>query len=98
MAALFLPIFVIITGLVLPFSGGEPGAGYEQIHPIISLWLVRLVLFGILSLAMFHCAHRIRHIIMDLGLRHAGPVLPCVCYGAASVGVVLTAIFLVGVS
>ena len=87
MAAIFMPALVLVTGFLLPFrEGAEAGAGYEHVHGIVSFWLMRLVLFGVLALTLFHCAHRIRHILLDLGLRGLGTPLSVGCYGLAFLG------------
>ena len=95
MAALFVPVLVIVTGLLLPFGEAEGfGAGYEEVHRVVSFWAVRLVTFVVFFLTFFHCAHRIRHILMDIGLRAASRSLFFACYGAAVVGTVLAALTL----
>ncbi len=89
MAALFVPVMVLVTGLVLPFLGtGDPEARYIQAMSLVSSWLVRIVLFVVIFLSFFHCAHRIRHVLMDLGLRRAGTVLMICCYSGALAGTV----------
>ena len=96
MSAIFIPALIVITGLVLPFmAGDDPAAHYERLDGVVSSWIARLILFGILMLSFFHCAHRIRHILFDLGLRHTGMLLSVVCYGAAILGTVLAAYILV---
>jgi fumarate reductase subunit D len=47
---------------------------------------VRIVLFGVFFLSFFHAAHRIRHILMDVGWRTATVPLSILCYGGAIVG------------
>ncbi len=72
MSALFLPVMVILCGLVLPWQSGvhDRRAAYEHIHGLVSWWPVRLVLAGVIALSFFHVAHRIRHVLIDLGWRH----------------------------
>ena len=96
MAALFIPVFVIVTGLVLPFFADRdpPAADYQRIHQIISFWPARIVLFFVIFLVLFHCAHRIRHILMDLGLRAASRTVTVACYGSALLGTVVAALTL----
>ncbi len=86
MAALFMPALMAATGLVLPMRAGAGDEGWARALDLVGSWTVRLVLLGVIALSFFHCAHRIRHILMDLGLRHAGPVLSVVCYGGAMAG------------
>jgi fumarate reductase subunit D len=87
LSALFMPALAVITGLVLPalyIRDGE--AAYERIVEVATWWPVRIVLFGVFFLSFFHAAHRIRHILMDVGWRTATVPLSILCYGGAVVG------------
>ncbi len=96
LAALFLPAIILVTGLFLPFfSGQDVDAVYGRLHDTLSLWWVRCVVFVVVFLSLFHCFHRIRHILMDLGLRHASTTLSLCCYGSAGVGTVLIAVLMI---
>jgi fumarate reductase subunit D len=96
LSALFLPAIILVTGFVLPFMTGDaPEAAYEQVGGLMSFWLVRLVVFGVIMFTMFHCAHRIRHVLIDVGARPLAPMLSICCYGGAMVGTVVTAIILI---
>lgn len=92
MAALFMPALMIATGVILPKSGP---AAYAQIHETVSFWPVRILLFVVLFLSFFHCGHRVKHILMDLGLRRASGALAVLCYGAATLGTLAAAYVLV---
>ncbi|MHC4989949.1 MAG: fumarate reductase subunit FrdD [Planctomycetota bacterium] len=96
MSALFMPVLIVTTGMILPFMAGDDAAGsFEQLQRVTSFWLFRIVLFGIVLLSCFHCAHRIRHILIDLGLRNAAPILSLGCYGGAVVGALVAGLLLV---
>jgi fumarate reductase subunit D len=87
LAALFLPVMVVLSGVVLPWHSIERGqAAYEQIAALVAWWPVRLLLLGIIALSFFHAAHRIRHVIKDMGWRHATAPLSIACYGGAFLG------------
>ena len=43
---------------------------------------------------MFHCVHRIRHFLMDFGLRRFDLQLMIICYGGAFSGTLATAFLL----
>ena len=88
LSAMFLPAFVVISGYVLPNqSSADPGrAPYEHIQGIVSWWPVRVLLFGVIAFTFFHVAHRIRHVVNDLGWRHHTAPLSLVCYGGAFAG------------
>ncbi|MHC4448130.1 MAG: fumarate reductase subunit FrdD [Planctomycetota bacterium] len=86
LSALFVPAMVLATGLILP-RRGDDAAAWERAHGLVGFWPVRIVLFVVLAFSLVHCAHRIRHIAMDVGLRWLGPLLSLGCYGAAAIGV-----------
>ena len=88
MSAMFMPAIVVLCGLVLPWQSGEydKRAAYEHIHGLVAWWPVRLVLLGVIALSFFHVAHRIRHVLIDLGWRHQTAPLSLVCYGGAITG------------
>ena len=86
MAAVFLPILVVLFALAIPLGLVHPDYGY--LHAIFSFWLTRLVVLGLFVLMLFHWAHRFKYTLID-GLRLAHAVetpLGVVCYGAAILG------------
>ncbi len=95
MSALFVPVLILSTGLIVPFfvTDGDQTV-YERLHGIASFWLVRVALLGIIVMTLFHCAHRIRHVLQDLGLHGMVGVLSVICYGAAFAGSVVTGFIL----
>jgi fumarate reductase subunit D len=58
--------------------------------------LVKLYLFVLIALPLYHCAHRIRFVLEDLGLHGLRALLAVLCYGGAIVGTVATAWVLLG--
>lgn len=95
MAALFVPAFILATGLVVPFFAADHGATmYPRLLQSVSWWPVRIVLFVVIFLSFFHCAHRIRHLLTMAGLQAAKALLSVVCYGGALAGTVATVIVL----
>ena len=97
MAALFVPAFVLATGFLLP--SGEEGAAAEGARRLAALagwWPVKTGLLGVIALSLFHCAHRIRHTLMDLGMRRSAGLLKLPCYGGALAGSVWLALVLWG--
>lgn len=90
-AALLMPITIVLIGIGVP-------AGWITSDQLLDLFkhpLVRLYLFLLISLPLFHWAHRFRFTLMDLGLKSIGGLLGVLCYGAAIVGTVLSVVFLV---
>lgn len=98
MAALFVPAFILATGFLLP--SGDAAAAAESAGRLAAMagwWPVKLALLGIIALSLFHCAHRIRHTLMDLGMRRSAGLLKLPCYGGALVASVWLALVLWGV-
>ena len=88
-AALLLPIHVLIFGLVYPLSGPEP-PNYDHLFALLRHPLTRVYLFVLCALSLFHGAHRFRYTLYDgLQIKHLNEVINSFCYGAAIVGSVL---------
>ena len=94
MSAMFIPAIIIVTGFLLPFAGEDAPTAFARAHAAIGPWFVRLALFGVLLLTMIHCAHRIRHILIDLGFTGAPRLLATGCYGAAFAGAAVAGMLL----
>ena len=97
LAALFLPVFITVTGVALPFGDDFNQAKYERLHQLLSSWPAQILLLGVICTTFFHCAHRIRHTAMDLGLRSADKFLKALCYGGALVVTILAAFIVVSI-
>ena len=86
-AAFFIPVTLILTGVAVP-------AGWIKEDDLLLLVrhpLTRMYLFVLISLPLFHWAHRFRYVAADLGLKALGVALPIVCYGTAILGTALAA-------
>ena len=85
-AAFLVPIHVFLFGLAFPL-GWLPAPAYEHLHSLLRLPLVRLYLFVLCSLPLFHWAHRFRYTLYDgLQIKHLNEVITAACYGGAVVG------------
>lgn len=94
--ALLLPIFILIFGVMMPL-GAVPEAAYSgpRMTNLLGNWLIRLFLFVLVALPLFHWAHRFRYFLFDLGIRFARLPIAVLCYGAAIVGTTFAAITLI---
>ncbi len=92
-AAFLLPVMVFVTGLG-PLGVFEGAFTYETMSAFFANWIVKLIVFGILTLIMWHAAHRLRVCAHDFGIRADTPVA-AVLYGLAAIGTVATVIALV---
>ena len=81
-AAFFFPVTIILTGIAIPSGLIDVG----QFNQLIRHPLVRVYLFVLISLPLFHWAHRFRYAVVDLGLKGLDRVLALLFYGLAIVG------------
>jgi succinate dehydrogenase subunit D len=85
MAAVFLPILIVLFGLAIPLGWVQPD--YNQLHAVVSHWLTRLVLLGLIVLLLFHWAHRFKYtVIHGLQLARVETPISVLSYGGALVG------------
>ena len=87
-----------VTGFLLP-AGDEAVAAERtaQFAAAVGWWPVKLALLGVLALSLVHCGHRIRHTMMDLGMRRYSSLLKVPCYGGALAGTIWAAMLLWGI-
>lgn len=90
--AFVTPVLVLIT-LFAAMRFSPALFTYEYLHAIAAHWLGKLVIFGIILLSLWHAAHRLRVTVHDFGVR-ADTLVAYVVYGLASLGTLLTIIYL----
>jgi fumarate reductase subunit D len=78
-AAMLVPVQIFLTGIAEPMRWVTP----EHMRALVSNPLTKLYLLALLSLPFFHCAHRIRHVLYDVGFSGMQTPVAVVCYGAA---------------
>jgi fumarate reductase subunit D len=85
MAAVFLPILVVLFGLAIPLGWVQPD--FNHLHAVVSHWFTRLVVLGLFVLMLFHWAHRFKYTLVD-GFKLARVEIPIsvLCYGGALLG------------
>jgi len=88
-------VFPVLALILLMTSYSDPPdiTSFAEMHGLLSHWLAKLVAFGIVSLGLWHAAHRLRVGLHGLGLRADGAVA-FIGYGVALLGTILTAYFL----
>ncbi len=95
LAAFLLPVHVIVTGVGIAFGWVSPQIlSYQRMTALLEHPLLQIYLFVLISLPLFHWAHRFRFVLMDLGLRSLKTPIAILCYGAAMVGTLLAALLL----
>ena len=97
MSALFLPVLIFINGLAIPLGWIET-PGYAGMFALVKHPLTRLFLFALVSLSLFHWAHRFRFTLYDgLQVKHLNELIAVLCYGSATAVTVLAAYILWGI-
>ena len=92
LAAFFAPVLLFLLFLALPLSHAR---SYDLLHSLVAIPLVRLFLFVICSVPLFHWAHRFRYTLYDgLQIKHLNEFIDILCYGGAVVGTLLAALLL----
>ena len=94
LAAFFAPGLLFLLFFAFPL-GLLQAPGYDVLHSFIAMPLVRLFLFVVCSVPLFHWAHRFRYTLYDgLQIKHLNEFIDIVCYGGAVVGTLLAALLL----
>jgi fumarate reductase subunit D len=85
-AALFLPVVVLLFGVVYPLGGIGPPT-YPGLHGLAAHALTRVIIFGVCVLSLIHWAHRFRFTVLHgLQIGRLGGPVSAFCYGGALVG------------
>lgn len=93
-AALLFPMHLFLTGFAVPLGWVE-APRYETFQRLLTNPLVRLYFFVLISLPLFHWAHRFRYTLYDgLQLTHLTALIAVLCYGAALLGTAMAAYLL----
>jgi len=96
-AALLVPVHIVLFGIAWPL-GMVPADALEfsRMQALLAHPLTRLYCFVLISLPLFHWAHRFRFTLVDLGLHGAAMLIAVLCYGAAIAGTIVAALTLWG--
>ena len=93
-AALLFPVHLFLTGLAFPLGWLDPPR-HESLHRLLANPLVAFYVLVLISLPLFHWAHRFRYTLYDgLQLKHLTELIAVLCYGAALLGTAAAAYLL----
>jgi fumarate reductase subunit D len=93
-AALVLPIMLVLFGLAFPLGWIAPPE-HARLSALFGNPLLRVALFAAFALSLVHAAHRFRYTLYDgLQIKHLNEVIALLCYGGAVVGTVAAAYLL----
>ena len=92
LAAFLAPVLALL--FLLTALGHPPAVlSYANLQAFAAHWLGKIFLFGVITLFLWHAAHRLRVTVHDFGLRQDG-VVAIVVYLVAAAGTGLTALYL----
>ncbi|MBI4519430.1 MAG: fumarate reductase subunit D [Gemmatimonadetes bacterium] len=84
-AAILLPAVVFVLWIAGPL-GWISVASYPELAALFRHPLARFILFAVISVSLFHWAHRFRYTLYDgLQLYHLNHLIAVVTYGLATV-------------
>jgi fumarate reductase subunit D len=90
---MFLPVLLFFTGIAIPLSWSE--TSYEGMASLVEPWYSRLFILALVSLSLFHWAHRFRFTLHEgLQLHPYDKPIALFCYGGAFFGTGLAAVVL----
>lgn len=95
LAALAGPMLVFITGIAVPLGWPLPSdlLAYPRALAFARSWLGGAFLLAAIALFAWHAAHRIFHVLHDLGLP-TGRLAVLACYGSAAVATIVALVAL----
>ncbi len=92
LSALFGPMLVLITGILVPLNLLLPRElmSYQRTLAFAQNWVGKGFIFVVVALFAWHAAHRIKVTLHDVGI-HPGPVAKLACYGSAAIVTLIAA-------
>ena len=95
LAALLIPVHILVQGILGPLSiVTVVDRHYDTWISILGNPIVKLYLLVLISLPFFHFAHRLRYLLVDLGVPAAKSVAAQVIFYGGAILVTLVAIYL----
>jgi fumarate reductase subunit D len=87
LSALIGPVLILITGILAPLAIAMPpeALDYDRVLAFAQTLVGRALILAVISLFLFHAAHRIYHGLHDVGV-HGGTGAMTAAYGGAFVG------------
>jgi fumarate reductase subunit D len=90
-AAFLFPIHLFLTGIAFPLGWFDP-ITYDRGLALMKSPLAKLYFLVLISLPLFHWAHRFRYTLYDgLQIKHLTLLIVILCYGSALVGTAFAA-------
>jgi fumarate reductase subunit D len=87
-AAFLVPVHLFLHGLAIPL--GWVSVSHARLLALVGQPLIKVYLFVLIALPLYHWAHRFRFILEDVGLHGFRRPIAVLCYGSAVAGTVAT--------
>ena len=95
MAAVFIPVLILIIGFAIPFNMVDDEAfSYERMNSVLSNPLMKIILLSVIALPFYHFAHRFYFTVVHTGLWKNKTVLALFSYGGAIAGTIIAVVLL----
>ena len=95
LAALVLPVHILVQGILGPLQiVPVVNRHYDTWIRILGNPIVKLYLLALISLSFFHFAHRLRYLLVDLGVPAAKSIPAQVIFYGGAVAVTLATIWI----
>jgi fumarate reductase subunit D len=92
LAAFLAPVLILL--FLLTALGYAPALlSYDKLHAFASHWFGKLFLLGVITLFLWHAAHRLRVTLHDFGLRQDA-IAAVFVYSMAATGTALSLLYL----
>ena len=92
LAAFLAPVLALLF-LLVSINHAPDLMSYARLHAFAAHWFGKLLLFGVVTLFLWHAAHRLRVTFFDFGLRKDS-LVAIVVYLVAGIGTIVTALAL----
>jgi succinate dehydrogenase subunit D len=89
-ACFFLPALLLGVTILAPLGAFGGGLAYDRAHALAASLPGKVFLAAVISLVLWHCAHHLRHLALDLGGHSVAPIAAYLSYGLALVGTIAT--------
>jgi succinate dehydrogenase subunit D len=89
-AVFFLPALILGILILGPLGAFGQGFAYERVHMLAASPISKVFLAAVIPLVLWHCAHHLRHFLMDLGGHALAPIAAYGSYALAAAGTIAT--------
>lgn len=90
--ALLLPAHILVQGILGPLGVvAYPDRNYDSFASMLANPLIKLYLLVLFGTSFYVFGHRIRYLLLDLGVRANPLVFGLLLYGLAAIGTVVAA-------